>query len=331
MNPNATIQLRNSSSLYFGKISSRGDFVKSTSGTRVIALIDNWIAQGMEMLIEDPRWKTVYDNAGTIDFLLLGMRKRHAICGSLIPSSDSSSRRFPFIAATVFEVDEGLSFLPLSPLVLERHANQQRALIHHAANAPDASEVLATLNDIPLDAEHPHNEIAALYGKFLGDTSIAGLRKALYLDDSPASVRQMILAVGYLLQPVLTNYTIPPQKGLSLPLPRVPARLAVVKAFWLDLISIFLQRAEFELCVFSCIHLGVPRLIVAFNGVTPAIFRALFEEQAAKDYLIDITQSTWVEEHALTEPATLKLSSYLAHEDLPLQRLVDAFRQGFSG
>lgn len=331
MSASTTIRLHNPSSLYFGKISSRGDFVKSTSGAKIIALIDNWVAQGMEMLIEDPRWKVSYDNAGTIDFLFLGTQKKHAICGALIPSGDSSSRRFPFIAATVFEIDEALAFLPSSPLVLERHGNQQRALIHHAANAHDASDVLAMLNDVPLGAEYPHDKLAETYGQFLRNTSIAALRRMLNTDDGDATVRQMTLAIGYLLQPVLTNYTIPPQKGLALPLPRDPARLAVVKAFWLDLISTFLPRSEFELSVFSCTHLGKPKLIVAFNGVTSPLFRALFDEQAARDHLIDITQSTWVEEHALQDPATFKLSSYMEHDELSLQQLADTFRQGFSG
>ena len=104
MSANNPIQLRNPSSIYFGKISSRGDFVKSVSGTKVIALIDDWVAQGMEMLIADPGWKTYYDRAGSIDFLFIATHKKHTICGSLIPSGDSSSRRFPFIAATLFEI-----------------------------------------------------------------------------------------------------------------------------------------------------------------------------------------------------------------------------------
>lgn len=141
----------------------------------------------------------------------------------------------------------------------------------------------------------------------------------------------MILAIGYLLQPVLTNYATPPQKGLSIPIPRDPARIALIKAFWLDLISTFLPRAEFELSVFSCIHHGNSKLIMTFNGAPPEIFSALFDEQAAHLHLIDIGQSSWVEEYALQDLATLKLSSYLEHGDLYLHQLVETFRQAFAG
>lgn len=331
MSTNTLIQLRNPSSIFFGKIPSRGDFVKSTSGTKVIALIDNWAAQGMEMLLAEPGWKNYYDVAGPIDFLFSSTRKKHTICGSLIPSGDASSRRFPFISATLFEVDESLEFLPLSPLLLERHLNHQRALIHHAAEAHDATDVLATLSELALEESVDLEKSIRSYDQFLADTTLTALAKTLEIDGEQATVRQMILAIGYLLQPVLTNYAHPPQKGLAIPIPRDPVRISLIKAFWLDLICTFLPRAEFELSVFSCIHHGNPKLIMTFNGAPPEIFTALFDEQAAQQYLIDISQSAWVEEYAMHDLATLKLSSYLEHGDLLLQQLVETFRQTFSG
>jgi type VI secretion system protein ImpM len=330
MSTHNAMRLRNPSSIYFGKISSRGDFVKSVSGTRVIALIDNWVAQGMEMLIAEPGWKTYYDGTGSIDFLFIATHKKNTMSGSLIPSRDASSRRFPFIAATLFEIDDSLGFLALSPLVLERHVNHQRALIHHAAKTHDATDTLVTLGTVQLEAEVDYMKFAGSYHHFLLNTTIKGLANALALGPGQATLRQIVLAIGYLLQPILTNYATPPHKGLALPLPADPTRVALVKALWLDLICGFLTRAEFELSVFSCVHTGSPKLIVTFNGVTPAIFRALFDEQAAGEHLIDISQATWVEEYALRD-STVKLSSYLEHNELSLRQLVETFRQGYMG
>jgi type VI secretion system protein ImpM len=137
-----SIKLRNPISIYFGKVASRGDFIKSATGKKFIALVDNWVAQGMELLIAAPDWKQRYDDRGLIDFLFVGTRKHHAICGSIIPSCDASSRRFPFIAATLVEVDDSMGFLPLSPLAIERHTNYQRALLQLAAKAHDANDAL---------------------------------------------------------------------------------------------------------------------------------------------------------------------------------------------
>lgn len=331
MSASTAVRLRNPSSLYFGKIASRGDFVKSASGANVIALIDNWVAQGMEMLIADPAWKAYYDNAGAIDFLFIALRKRHAICGCLIPSRDASSRRFPFIAATLFEVDEALSFLRFSPLALERHLGHKRALVHHASKTHDAADTLTKLSDALLEGSLAQANVVDAYEAFLLNMSVTDLADALTLEDGPAAVRRMVLAVGYLLQPILTNFAVPPQKGITLPLPRDPARFALVKALWLDLISVFLPRAEFELSIFSGIHYGKSKLIVTFNGTTPSAFRALFEEQAAHEHLIDVAESTWVEDYVHQDPATFKLSSYLEHGNLSLRQMVDTFRQGFAG
>ncbi|HZW11667.1 MAG TPA: type VI secretion system-associated protein TagF, partial [Noviherbaspirillum sp.] len=316
MNPSTAVRLRNPGSIYFGKIASRGDFVKSTSGGKVIALIDNWVAQGMEMLIAAPAWKTYYDNAGAIDFLFIATRKKHAISGCLIPSGDASSRRFPFIAATLFETDEALTFLPISPLALERHLSHQRALVHHASKTHDAADTLKKLDDMPFESKPVAANVVETYETFLVNTSTGALANALLLEDGYTSVRRLVLALGYLLQPILTSYATPPQKGIALPLPRDPSRISLVKALWLDLISVFLKRAEFELSVFSCIHYGKSKLIVTFNGTTPSAFHALFEEQAAQDHLIDVAQSAWVEDYVGQDPAIFKLSSYLEHGDL---------------
>ncbi|HJV50959.1 MAG TPA: type VI secretion system-associated protein TagF [Noviherbaspirillum sp.] len=331
MAPLTAIQPRNPSSLYFGKISSRGDFVKSASGARVIALIDSWAAQGMELLIANPGWKPGYDNAGPIDFLFLGTRRTHAICGALAPSCDASARRFPFIAATLFEVDDALAFLPLSPLVMERHASRQRALAQHAAATHDAADTLAALGENALQVDSDQGKCRSGYAQFLARTSIAALADALALDDTQASLRQMVLATGYLLQPVLSNYAVAPQRGLALPLPSDPALAAPVRAWWLDLVCTFLPRADFELSVFSCRRQGRPTLIITFNGTTPAVFHALFEPDGTSELFIDIAQAAWVEECAARDAATFKLSSYLEHDALTLHQLMDTFRQGFSG
>lgn len=331
MSASHAVQLRNPSSIYFGKIVSRGDFVKSASGAHVIALIDKWAAQGMEMLLANAAWKTYYDNAGAIDFLFIALRRKHAICGCLIPSGDASSRRFPFITATLFETEDAAAFLPFSALALERHFGHQRALAHHAAKTHDAADTLVKLNDVPFDTESAQGGVQNAYGAFLLNTSITDLSDSLRLEEGQPALRRMILAVGYLLQPILTNFATPPQKGLALPLPYDPAQLALVKTLWLDLISVFLCRSDFELSVFSCTHYGKPKLIVTFNGTTPSAFLALFEEHVAQEHLIDVCQSAWVEDYVHQDPAAFKLSSYMEHGNLTLRQMVETFRQSFFG
>lgn len=323
-------RLRSHASFYFGKIASRGDFVRSTSGANVIALFDHWFAQGMELLIAYPDWKDRYDNAGPVDFLFIGTRGKLAICGCLMPSRDASSRRFPFTGATLFETAQPLAFLPLSPLLLERHISHQRALVRHAASTHDAADTLAALGAVAIDRELALDTAVQAYQNFLADTSLAALADALAIEGGPAAMRRTILALGLLLQP-LAGHAAGPQKGIALPLPGDPARLALVKALWLDLVSVFLPRAALDLSIFSCVHGGMPKLIVAFNGTTPSTFRALFDAQAAQEQLIEVVESEWVEEFVQQDQAAAKLAGYLEHGSLSLRQMMLTFQERFSG
>jgi type VI secretion system protein ImpM len=323
------ISLNNPEHFYFGKVVSRGDFIKSAAGTRVIALIDNWIAQGMEQLASSPGWKTRYDSGSTVDFLFLGTRRRHAICGALKPSQDTSFRRFPFIAATLFEIDDPFAFLPLSPLVLGQHVDRLRAFVDQSVGTSEPGLSLESFDALRFDQRFSSDALNELYRQFLGNTSLAKLADVLSSNMSTATVRHMILATGYLLHPILTNYAIPPQNAIALPIPEDLRSLAMVKSFWLRLVNVFLSRAEFELALFSCTNSGKRRLIISFNGVTPNLFRALFDDELAQNYFVDVSESAWVDGHARRDSAGAKLSSYLNLEDLSLIHLEETFRQSF--
>ncbi len=78
---------------YFGKIPSRGDFVKNTSHPQLMATLDAWVADTMEMLAQEPHWKALYDEAEPMPFAILGSRGKLAIAGHLQPSQDLSGRR----------------------------------------------------------------------------------------------------------------------------------------------------------------------------------------------------------------------------------------------
>jgi type VI secretion system protein ImpM len=316
-------------SIYFGKVRSRGDFVKSGGDARLIAHVDRWLATGIELLAANPGWKDYYDHSEPVDFLFLAPHRQRAISGVMVASSDASRRRFPFAAATLLDVARALDYLSLSPLHLERHSNYQRALAQHASAAVDATEPLAALDGMPLETAVSPATHAGRYRHFLLNTTITGLGNALALDPEGASVRQMVLAVAHLLQPVLAEHRQAPRKGLALPLPCDPARMPYYKALWLDLIGVFLERAHFELGIFSCRHFGVPKLIVTFNGPDPQAIHALFDEQAAADYLIDMAVATWIDEMEIPTTSA-KLAAYLEHDDMSLHCIATTFRQCFS-
>lgn len=142
-------------------------------------------------------------------------------------------------------------------------------------------------------------------------------------------MRNMILAIGYLLQSIREHAGRPPGKGLSLPLPREPDAIPLAKCFWLDLIATFLPDTGFELGIFVCTNFSVPRMFVTFNASSSRNFVALFDERTARECFIDIGQAAWVDEHAMHAPAAARLASYLQHGELGLHELTRTFRQCF--
>ncbi|MDC6132007.1 type VI secretion system-associated protein TagF, partial [Burkholderia gladioli] len=65
---------------YFGKIPSRGDFVKSPHNPQLLQTLDRWIAQAMELLADDPRdrHRGITRRGARLDFLVDALAGRHA-------------------------------------------------------------------------------------------------------------------------------------------------------------------------------------------------------------------------------------------------------------
>ena len=91
---------------YIGKIPTRSDFIKAAQDTPLIGVLDNWMAQVMSKLPDDARWKINYDALAPVSFAFVGPRRKHAIAGHLVASSDQSGRRFPFLMMRTLEVGD---------------------------------------------------------------------------------------------------------------------------------------------------------------------------------------------------------------------------------
>ena len=145
------------------------------------------------------------------------------------------------------------------------------------------------------------------------------------------SLRQSMLALGLLLQPVLSNVGARLDKALCLPLPRGAQGAANLGAFWMDLVAPFLARGAFELGLFARRRSSRPGLIVSFNGASPVALQALLGDNPGSDFLIDVCDADWVEEYSGNDYGIKKLSTYLEMPQLSLRQAGDTFREIFLG
>ncbi|MFT4256751.1 MAG: type VI secretion system-associated protein TagF [Pseudoxanthomonas sp.] len=316
---------------YFGKLPSRGDFVRTPDDHQLMSLLDRWVGQGLELLSQDVNWKQTYEAAQPLQFALLGPRNRLAIAGHLQPSRDAADRRFPFLSATRLQVTPSPEFVAHSPLAFSRLWTTLGRMARAAVAAEDASAPLQQIVETPFSLNVNAAAYDAPFLDFLDMQVLDSLEEALSDAGHGRVVPKWTLpALGLLLQPALTGAPMPTDKGLSLPLPRDPLYRPLVAAFWLDLVCGFLTRADVELALL--LNEGSrPRLMIGFNGADGRILHSALDARIGSERLINIDTAEWVEDQLQGDYALNKLASYLDRGDLSLRLARQVFRETFLG
>jgi type VI secretion system protein ImpM len=318
--------------VYFGKLPSRGDFIRSANQPSLIQVLDTWLSQTMELMSsDDARWKVVYDAAPAVQFAFLGTRSQVGLAGHLVTSSDTSGRRFPFIAAGTFELADPLPFMARSPLALNRLWTRFEASTRQAASASDFGQVQGLLAATSVNLEVAPEAYQANYIDFLETQSLASVEAMLAAAGHEVSMRQSLLAYGLLLQPVLTQGVRLLERGLVLPLPADALYRPFVATLWIDLLANMLQRSEVELALYLQGGTARPQLVVGFNGASPTSLRAMLDSAVLDADNVFIAQAAWVEDHLGDDYGIKKLSSYLLDPQLSLLQAVKTFREVFLG
>ena len=318
---------------YFGKIPSRGDFVKSAHNPQLLQTLDRWIAQALELLAEDPRWKIVYEDAKPMHFAFLGSRSKLAIAGHMVASHDVSMRRFPFLGATALEVDRPVAFLARSPLAFARLWSRVAAQIPPLLGKDEPPGALQALGDtqVPIDIGGPGTSHDGTFNDFVEHQTLHGLQEMLLESGHPVRLRGAMLALGSLLRPVMQSGSSHIERGLTLPLPVDPFYRSLVAAFWLELIAPFVAQADFELAIFIGPIAERERLIIGFNGASAKTLLSVVDPQTYAAHNIDIDDPEWIDAHAQNDHQISKLVSYLDQPQLSLRVAIDAFREAFIG
>jgi type VI secretion system protein ImpM len=317
---------------WFGKLPARGDFVRSAGHGQLTQILDRWLTQGMELVAADTRWKLAYDQVAPAHFAFLGTQGRVALAGHLVASSDASGRRFPFVMAGMFDVPApSQGFLACSPTALARLWSKLETLSRQAcAPGTELGPLFASVSADGVEVDIDPDHYTASFADFMGIHTLGGLEAQLKQAGHTLSLRQTLLAIGLLLQPVITQGVAQLERGLLLPAPLDPLYRPLVCSMWLALVTPFLVRHDCELAVFLR-PAPQPQLVIGFNGASARTFRALVDPEAAREDLIAVSEADWVEALAGQSYGVRKLSSHLEQPDLPLQAAFDGFLETFLG
>jgi type VI secretion system ImpM family protein len=83
---------------YFGKLPARADFIKAAEHPAVLQLLDSWLAEVMNALSSDPRWKLHYDAMLPLDFAFSARGAGMLLLASCAPAVTGRSGAFRFSA-----------------------------------------------------------------------------------------------------------------------------------------------------------------------------------------------------------------------------------------
>ena len=317
---------------WFGKVPSRGDFVRSQVHGALTQMIDTWLTQGLDQLSTDPRWKQIYDQGNPSSFAFLGIHSRVGLAGHLIPSVDASGRRFPFVATGSFSVETPQSFLPAAPVAMTTLWNALEGLGRRACAAEDLAPVLAEASQWMLSIETDERPSDAQLGAFVESQTLGSFQSLLQANHPAVDLRQILLALGLLLQPVPSSGVSRLDKGLRLPLPGDPLYQSLVASWWLHLITPFISRGDFELLIFiPRAAAAQPVLSIGFAGGSASTLLAMLDDDRCDDALITLDAPDWVESHCNDDYGLRKLSSYLQQPQLSLVQASRTFNECFLG
>ena len=292
---------------YFGKIPGRGDFVKDCDNPALVMRLDDWLARAMDLLMADADWKASYDAVAPLHFAILGPRRRHAIAGHVVASTDESGRRFPFLMMGTLDVPAPGAFVPAAPLTLARLWHRLDALSRTVTDAPDADAALR-----------------AAAGQVVELDLRPGAHDAAFADFAePQTVDT--------LQPVLASSTSRLEKSLVLPLPADPMVRHLVGAYWMHAIAPFLARADFELAPFVTRIGAQPRLVLGFGGASAHTLQAIMDPRAGSTRHIAFDDLDWVEDLVDADYAVANVSRHLQRPGVSLKSALDALCAAFIG
>lgn len=307
---------------YFGKIPARSDFVKVADDQPVLGMLDDWLAQVMTRLPNDPRWKLYYDAMPPVSFAFVGPSRRHAVAGHLVASRDRSGRRFPFLMMRTVDVSEPAAFVAHCPLAFGPLWDLMAAMAPPVLASEDPRPHL----DAIADAVVGLGEYEVPLDDFLAVSTVSSLSERLEL-----AANRLILGLGLLLQPVMHSRPAALQKSLVLPLPsRLDGRYRIA-AFWLELVTPFIRRTAFDLVLFVTTLAERPALVIGFGGAAAETLHGIVDPLAGREQQVQLTDNGWIDEQLGIDIDVRALASYLEQPMLPLRLARELFLKTFIG
>ncbi|GAC1375585.1 MAG: type VI secretion system-associated protein TagF [Aquirhabdus sp.] len=309
---------------YFGKCPARGDFIRSQGHASMLHVLDKWVAQALEAQVTQSDWQHHYDQMPSLDFVFCSTRMPLALAGTLSPSRDTSYRRFPLITGIRMQVAKPSHFMGHAPVLLQSLWQCTQLLNTETIQTHDATIAMQCLSQ-PLAVGVGGG---LEYQTYLMYQTVSSFGLELAQAKHQGGLVQGLIALGLLLQPVISQGAANLNKALVLPLP-TGQHSAKAATFWLSLITGFIQSHAIELSALIYHRNEQPILLVGFQGADSTTLAGLMSGDLNGDHWVNVFDSAWIESYLENDAGLARLEQVFGDEQMPLLEMIKIFKEVF--
>lgn len=314
----------NSTPLYYGKSPARGDFLKSKGQYALIQLLDQWITEALEQVIYTADFEKNYAAFAPLDFFIANTEKNILLVANMIASEDSSGRKFPMVLChglEVLKLNQYLSYLPHTyQSVLIDLCCMNQAL----RKITDANILMAQLSNL----ESKISVVSyAQSQNFLSQHTLHSLAQLMKINLT--QLIQSMLALGLLLQPILSQGIDRLNKILILPLNNSLSCYEIA-LFWISLIHQFLPFKKANLLI-GILHQDKPLLFFGFQGINIKALSDLFQNNLISERWVSLVETNWLDDYLDKNEMLKLLEEQLNQHEISLDQAIQLFTHSFIG
>lgn len=309
---------------YFGKCPARGDFIRSSGHASMLHVLDKWVAQAFESHAAQTDWQDHYDHMPNLDFVFCSPRMSIALAGTLSSSRDTSYRRFPLITGIRMQVAKPTVFMWQAPVLLQSLWQSTRLLNTETIQTSDPTIAMQCLSQPLAVGVGGHLE----YQTYLMYQTVGSFGLELAQAKHHGGFVQGLIALGLLLQPIMSQGAANLNKALVLPLPK-GSHSTKAATFWMSLITGFIQAHPIELSALIYHRHEQPILLVGFQGADSTTLSGLLRGDLSGDHWVNVFDAAWIDSYLETDAGLARLEQVLDDEQMRLPEMIKIFKEVF--